>query len=225
MSSWALRNNKNGFSGGSTNSQATSAFDNPLTPGSIIFVALTHNETTGTLSVTDTAGNIYLDSGSGSVLWSSSGNLFQLFYAVNTHNTASNIVTGHSTVAASFFGVTATEFTGNAFFSPIDKSAKSVANTTTSGTGADNITTASVLPSTNGELIFAVEGRNSGTVTAGTNFTIIVGSPTEPGCEYLIQATAASVAGTFNDNTSGDAYACMMVAVFPAPIIYMLGHT
>ena len=220
---WTQTNAANAaFGSGSVSSWANTAFANPLTPGSIILVSL-QIDSSGALSVTDTAGNTYLDCGVGPITYATSTNRFQVFYALNSSSTASNVITGHDTVAGTFPAVSAYEYTGEQSGNPIDAFAGSVTNASTSGTGSNNIFTSSAATRANGDLIYVVSAFASGTVTAGTNFT--GDRLTNPASEHQIQSSAGSITGTFSNNTSGVVYACIMVALFPQAPIYMLGHT
>lgn len=221
---WTLTNNSQGSSAGSSvNAIAATAFTSPLTVGSIILVMCEQLSAASGFSVTDTAGNTYVDCGGGKLLWDGSAASNQLFFAINRFTTASNIVTAHSTATAAHFAVNATEFTGNAGSNALDGFAQSAANATTSGTGADNMFTSSITTTQDGDLIYCAMINNNGTVTPGTNFTVILVSG-NIGSEYLVQNTRGSISGTWDNNTSSDGYACQMVAV-KQHLIYMLGHT
>lgn len=211
------------FGSGSVASWNDTAFANPLTLGSIILVVLDVAGASGTLSVTDTAGNVYVDCGVGRIVYSTSGNGFQVFYALNGLSTVSNVVTGHSTVNVTFPSIGAYEYTGQQSGNPLDSFAGSVTNATTSGTGSDNIFTAAATPRGNGDLIFCFSSFNSGTVTAGTNFS--GDRLTNPAAEHLVQSVAANIAGTFSNNTNAVPYAAIVLALFQQTSILMLGHT
>lgn len=221
---WTLQNVQVNSSGGSSvNSIAAPAFTNPLTPGSIIIVGIGQSSGTNTYSVTDTALNNYVDCGVGVIRFAGTTTSFQVFYAINNSSTASNIVTAHSSGAATFFFITPEEWTGNNVSGPIDAFAGSVTNATTSGTGPDNEFTSAANTSFNGDLIYCAETASNNSVSAGTNFTA---DSTSSGVktEHLIQSSAGSTTGTWSNTLSANAYACIMVAVRP-PLIYMLGHT
>lgn len=222
---WAQTNLKvAAFGATSVTSWADGAFTNPLTPGSIILVMVNAAGTGITFSVTDTAGNTYEDCGAGQILLGGSGTGVQVFYAVNGSSTASNIVTGRSLAGVTFPGISAVEYTGQQSGNPIDVTAASVTNATTSGTGSNNMFTATATTRFSEDLIYCAGGCQSGTVSAGTNFT---GDslPTGTLTEHLTQAIAGPIAGTFTNNTSAIGYGLIMVALFPQAPIYMLGHT
>jgi hypothetical protein len=210
---WTCVNNQTGNSGATlVTSQPATAFSSPLTNGSIILVGVVQASSPVTFTISDTAGNSYVDCGKGQIAWNSSGDSGQLFYALNTHTTASDVVTVSSTVNAAFLQINAVELTGNAASTPVDTFAGQAAST--SGTGADNITSTSATTATNGDLIFAAENAINGTITAGTGMTLFSGNGETTAAK--VQTTAGSVAGTFDDNTSVDPYVCIMVAIKPA---------
>ena len=206
--SWTLKNSQYANSTWQ-NPVATPAFANALTPGSIIIVSVVNWGGTVIPTPTDTAGNTYVDCGVGKILYSSSACAVQVFYALNTHSTASNVVSVAR--ASGYLGVDASEWTGNASSSPVDVYA-STANGTHSGSGTDNFTTPSANTTANGELIYGFVGYVSATITAGTNFTQVT-NDSQGEAEYQIQSAAGSIKATWSENYAyGNNYGAIMVA-------------
>ena len=205
---------------GSAASAALPAFSRALTTGSLIIVHQYSSNSTYPVP-TDTAGNTYVDCGAGlAPFGGGSSNSAQCFYALNTHTTASNVVTIHSTPSATFLSAIAFELLGAASSSPIDGgsgvgySIKSLA--LGGAAGANNLTATSLTPAGNGDLIVAFfASLSGGTVGTSPNvFTLVNGGWVQPS-EYLVQATSAAITATASDSTSSDAYAAIVIAVKP----------
>lgn len=218
---WAHTNGKGAVS------TSTAAFTNPLTPGSLIVVWI-FNAAIAVWTVTDTAGNSYVDCGAGSVVWQSSTFQIQVFYAINTKSTASNVVTmNFQSGSQSVNVIIADEFTGNAQSSPVDVFA-SQANGVGNGAGTNNVTTPALRPSSDGDLIYAAFGCAAGTLSAGTGFTAgETGSGGELS-EYLFQGAHASVTPAATDNNNAENYGGISVAFKPLEVVieriqYQLG--
>ncbi len=201
---WVLQNDKTGAGAG--NPVSTSAFTNALTNPSIIIVGVRRTSTTiGT--PTDTAGNTYLDCGAGLVLYYSSSQSIQLFYALNTSTTAANIVSVANADGKSV-NIEAFEWTGGALSSPIDGIPASNANANTGTGGGQNVTSGPMTPALNGDLIVGWCWRILGTLTKGTGFT--AGSLVN--LEYLTQTAASPISATWSDDTNNDSYGAIMAA-------------
>ena len=196
---WVLVNQKTG----TTN---TTAFDNPLTPGSLIIVGIERATAVGINTPTDTAGNTYIDSGAGVISFDSSTKQIKIFYALNTFSTASNVVTSNQSGAR----LSASEWTGNVASSPVDVYS-STANGNTGVGGGQNETSGAAVTTVNDDLVFGAQGYVSGTVTAGTGFTEI-GAIIPLSTEYQIQSTMGSIAATWSNNTNSVNYGAIMAA-------------
>jgi hypothetical protein len=205
--SWQKRNDQTGSGSGSP--QVATAFTTSLTNPSLIIVFA--SGPVGTFSVTDTAGNSYVDCGQGQVVYNASALGVQCFYAQNTHTTASNIISFASTGGGAM-RVTAQEWTGAALSAPVDVTQNSGGNASTGSGGGQNV---SSLPATTtgADLVIGLAAVNTGILTVGTGFT----AATHVGMEYQTQSGPGTVAATWNDNTNTDSYAALMVAFRPNP--------
>lgn len=206
-----------GFENGtstSVTSATLSTFSNPLTANSTILV-FELQAGTGTFSVpTDTAGNTYADCGGGKIQFDTT-NSMQCFYTLNTHTTASNVITIHANTSNPYLYGQALEITGAAASSPID--VYSVKASATGGaSGSNNLSATALTPTMNGEMIVAAFFGNSGPVTVGTSpnaFTL--GNSSGAFVEYFIQGTAAAITATASDGTSSDPYGALVVGLKP----------
>jgi hypothetical protein len=199
---WALVQHSFTFSSTST------TFSSALTNGSLIIVGVGNSAGTTFGTPTDTAGNTYADCGPGKVLFNASGSAIQCFYAINTHTTASNVVS-----ATGVQWIEASEWTGNKSSAVLDAS---VANpSASSGTGGgQNMTSTAATTTHSGDLIIGYFEDNSGSQVAGTGFTII-----QSGFgEYQTQSSAGSVTATEHTNTNNDLYGALLASFI------LLGH-
>jgi hypothetical protein len=216
---WALNNSQTGKLTGTAASLSTAAFANALHNTSTIIVAIGDGEAGNSYyTISDTAGNSYGDVGEGIVMvryniWS------QVFYALNTHTTASNIVTvTPSSGTLSYARIIAAEFTGGkrlqAGVNPVDRHS-SLGNQVAGASGANNMVGPSVKTSYDGELVFAwFPCYNATAFTAGTspNAFTDIGAGVGGESEYFVQATAGAIAPTAGGNLSSDAYAVIWAA-------------
>ena len=210
-----------GSGNSSVTSQALSAFAGSLTNPSLIFV---HEFAVGTPSSfpvpTDTAGNTYLDCGGGIVTWNSSRSA-ECFYALNTHTTASNVVTVRSSSGVNNLNGNAFEITGGATSSPIDGGPGAgysvLANGTGGSAGADNLSATALTPNGSGDLIIAMFKGMFAVPTVGTspNLFTSISSATAALPEYFLQPVSASITATASDSYSGDPYSALVVAIRP----------
>lgn len=228
--SWASSSGGSGFtianngffhgSGTPASSATMTTFSSALTPGSLIVVH--QYSATATYSVpTDTAGNTYVDCGPGPGLFNVGGDSTQCFYALNTHSTASNIVTLHTTGATvAFFSGMAFEVLGAASSSPIDGGSgvgySLLSNATGAAAGSNALSATAITPAGNGDLIvaFFASGNGSGVGTSPNAFTVVNASWVQSS-EYLTQANSAAIAATGQDSASSDPYGAIVVAIKP----------
>jgi hypothetical protein len=145
------RNSARGSGSGASNPVTTSAFVAALTNPSLILVGVTNSTGTTISTPTDTAGNTYLDCGAGKILFNSSANAIQLFYALNTNTTASNVISV-ANAAADTIRVVAAEFTGIATSTPVDVFG-STANANTGSGGGQNINVGPIITTLNYDMI------------------------------------------------------------------------
>lgn len=206
---WSNRN-YGSVAGSTANPVQTSPFSGGLTNPSIITVVVVHNSVGGVLTPTDTAGNIYHDSGLGPVPYAGSTWALQVFYAVNTQAVVGNVISianpNNYTVYAAAY-----EFTGGSTSGGVDTCA-SMGNTQ-----ANPATAGSVGTNISGDLIFGAAGDQASVtpMTAATGFTAL-SSPNSAYivAEYETQPSAGTVNANFV-NSGGDNVAVVAVAFSP----------
>jgi len=203
---WVKRNDQTITGSGSPE---TVTFSTPLTNPSLIVVLA--SGPTGTYTITDTAGNSYLDCGQGQIVFNSSADGTQCFYSLNTHTTTSNVVSFASTGGGTM-SLVATEWTGSALVSPVDVLQNSGTNVNTGSGGGQNLSSGGAT-TTGADLVIGMAGVVTGPLTVGTGFT-----PTSSNnFEYLTQSGPGALAATWSDPTNTDPYAALMVAFKPYP--------
>lgn len=195
---------------------STTAFASPLINGSIILVAVEFDTgaTNSVNSMIDTAGNTYTR-----ILSRNETGVFNLemWYAQNTHTTASNIVTAHDTSGGVDSVICAEEWTGQGSGNPIDVSI-SANDTGVPSTALNSGTTTATTNAT--ELIWcagAVAG-SSNTLTPGSGYSNVTQNSTTFSTLGIESKTVASIgtqSGTFTANASGS-WCCGVVAILPA---------
>jgi hypothetical protein len=208
---WTLTNTAYGSATNTTVS--TAAMAHALTNPSIIVVGVLL-DTSGTVPTpTDTAGNTYHDSGEGQV--NTSSWRLELFYANNTHTTASNVV---SVSYGSSIGmsVEAAEFTGGATSSPVDQFSGTSSGSTGTG-GGQNLSTPAENTTRNGELIVGFQVDFSAAANAGAGFDLVLS--TQRYLEQMTQTVAGSVAATWSAGNS-NTYGAIMMTLELAPLSY-----
>ena len=209
-------------SGSSVTSATLSTFSTALTNPSIIFVEEYAVGTPSSFPVpTDTAGNTYVDCGPGKILYNSSAVTLECFYALNTHTTASNIVTIHASSSVTYMNGTAFEVTGGATSSPIDGGSgvgySSLANGTGGSSGANALYGNAITPAGSGDLIIGMFAGANAIPTAGTspNAYTAVNVSAHAVSEYFYQLVSASIDATAGSTYSGDSYGNITVALKP----------
>lgn len=181
-------------------SVSTTAFASPLTNGSIIIVCTEYDGVTtwhAGNTPTDTAGNTYVravDNLSSGVFDSN------IWYALNTHTTASNVITATDSGGGVDSTIAAEEWTGIVTSSPIDKTASSTGVSTALSSG--NIT-----PVNSGDLIFgcgaaAISGNHLSLSGSYTNLNQTSTTFSNVGDATQIQSVAAAIAGTLTVSSS-----------------------
>lgn len=209
---FTITNSQYGNGGsGSLTSVNLPAFSASLTNPSLIMV-LEFGGSSGTFTApTDTASNTFVDCGPGQ------GNItgtqiFECWYALNTHTTASDVVTLHTAGGVTFLQGVAFELTGANTSTPID--IYGATNSQTSGpAGANNHTAGSITPTHNGDMIVAQFADGNGT-TVGTSpnaFTTI--AATGGFAEYYIQPTAGAISATASGTVNSSPFGSLTVAI------------
>lgn len=198
----------------------TTAFGSPLTPGSIILVAVEFDTglTNSVNSVTDTAGNTYTR-----ILSKNEAGVFNLemWYAINITTTSSNIVHATDTSGGVDSVICAEEWTGESS-SPIDVSVS--ANDGGAPSTALNSGTTATTSKVN-ELIWcagAVAG-SANTLTAGAGFSNVTQNSTTfstLGIESKTVSALGTQSGTFTANTSGS-WCCGVVTISIATATFL----
>lgn len=209
-------------SGSSVTSATLSTFSTALTNPSVIFVEEYAVGAPSSFPVpTDTAGNTYVDCGPGKILYNSNAVTLECFYALNTHTTASNIVTIHASSSVTYMNGTAFEVTGGATSSPIDGGSgagySSLANGTGGSSGANALHGNAITPAGSGDLIIGMFAGANAIPTAGTspNAYTAVNVSAHAVSEYFYQLVSASIDATAGSTYSGDAYGNITVALKP----------
>ena len=215
---WTLTNTGSGNSIPTRTAVAASAFGASLTNPSLIIAVVGCASGTTVMSVTDTAGNTYVDSGAGKATFNGSVSGIQIFYALNTSTTASNIVTLNLSPTTGFGTIFVQEWTGGATSSPVDVF-QSIANQLSVAGGANALVITSQTTTLNGDLIIAGFGTITNNSTAGTspNAFTVVGTPINGiMMETFVQTTAGAIGPTAGDITV-DHWGGVMAAFKLAP--------
>jgi hypothetical protein len=175
-----------------------SAFPGANTAGNLILAFVRISTTSQTVTMTDTAGNVYAEAVGQTQ--TSDGHQLHLFYA-------KNVAGGANTVSATFSGtnnhpwLAIYEYRGLSATSPLDRTSAAQGTAAAVSSGATGITSSA------NELVFAGVGlpsSYSGTETAGSGF--ILGqknTSTSPGAtESALVTATGSYAGTFALNST-----------------------
>jgi hypothetical protein len=212
----------NGYLHGSSTPATTATlttFSSALTSGSLIIVHQ-YSAAASSYSVpTDTAGNTYVDCGPGAGSFNANADNFECWYALNTHTTASNVVTVHASSVAYLSGM-AFEILGAASSSPIDGGSgvgySTKSNATGGAAGSNNLSATALTPTGNGDLIVAFFAAGNGaTVGTSPNAFTLVNAGWIMSSEYFTQTTSAAITATGSDSASSDPYGAVVVAIKP----------
>lgn len=188
-------------------------FPNSNAAGNLILAFVRMSSTSQTVTLADTAGNIYTDA-VGQVQ-TTDGHQIHLFYA-------KNVAGGTNTVTATFSGsnnhpwLAVLEYSGLSTSGPLDKTAHAQGNGNTVNSGPTAVTAAA------NELVFAATGMQaswSGQITAGSGYTLVQqnpGSSTAAAEQQVVSATG-SYSGVFALSSSANWSA--VVATFSADAI------
>ena len=204
----SLLNNKNNSAAcGGGGTCATVAFSSSLTNPSTIVACGTSNSGSDTLTFTDTATNTYNDSGAGQILFITNAATIRCACAANTHTTASNVITMHSSAFAAY-QVGAAEFSG--VLNCTADVTGSVANgTSNASTGA--VTTGSVTPTVTNDLVLGAAAGQVGsfsgaqpTWTVGASFSAL--DTAGMLFEYQVYNSTSAINPGGTDPTTSDPY-------------------
>lgn len=198
----------NVVSGGSVASQAAT-FANPLTNPSVIVASVFwgSNNASGLTGVTDTAGNTYTSYISGAD--GTNGGSINILVAINSHTTASNVVTAAFSPNQSFTAIIIDEYIGGG----VSQGRDTFVGTTGSAASPGPYTTANIpIPTANGDLLVGAwtnttAAANANAVTANSPWSIAtqLNSATlgNIATEWFSQGTAAVVQGSWSWTASG----------------------
>lgn len=212
------------FGAAASTSLTTGNLSSTPASGSVILVRVSTGDTNnGATSVTDNvAGSpntFTLVSGSA---FYNNGYRVEVWQCTNITGAANYQVTANWAGSMPERHITVVEVKGAATTSAIDLVGGQAFSSP--GTGANAVTTGSLgTPSTDGQFVFAAFGVDNGGITpsVGTGFTQIgtwdpFGASGSFLAEYLIQTTAAAVAGTFTTDVGTEAWVVTAVTVKPA---------
>jgi hypothetical protein len=201
------KNGQSYFNTANADPQTIPAFSSPLTNPSLITVTVCNVSNTTINTPTDTAGNTYVDSGAGKVNLDSNQFSCQFFYALNTHTTASNVVSISNTALNGLY-IAALEFTGGAASSPVRGTAKNANATSTS-----TLTSTAIAGTVAGDLSIGVTRDFLANLTgAGGGFTNITDCCGVFSTAYNLSGAGGSLAVTWTTSNTGDPYGAIAVA-------------
>lgn len=193
---------------GTSVASLSKAFATGNTAGNLIVVFVRMSSTTQTVTVTDTAGNVYENAVS--QVQSSDGHQVHVFYA-------KNIDAGANTVQATFSAtnnhpwIAIYEYSGLSTTAPLDQTAHAQGSSTTPNSGLTPMTASA------SELVFAGLGlpaTSTVSASAGTGFNMLLqdAGTSRSATEARITGSTGQYAGTFS--LSGSTNWTSVVAVF-----------
>jgi hypothetical protein len=194
------------LSGAQTAISAT--YTNALTNPSLLVVGVVSADTAA-MTISDTAGHTWTDSGAGQVLWQGSADQTRVWYALNTGTQSSNAVTV-SDASMSFPRLVVHEYAGCATAAPVDVFQKQVNGT--GGSTDPRLVLPSITTTVNGDLVFAYFTPQTGPDTADTadgwTQRLLQGGVSED----ETQAVAGAIIAKANDSTNTDPFGGIVVA-------------
>jgi hypothetical protein len=197
---------------GSGVSSLSASFPSANTAGNLIVAFVRMSTTSQTVTLSDTAGNLY--STAVSQAQSSDGSQIQLFYATNIKGGANTVKATFSSANNHPF-LAIYEYSGLSTNSPLDKTAAAQGSSSTPSSGSTAATASA------DELVFAGLGlptSSSATVNPGAGYTLeqqdAVANNSRAATEDLLAAASSNYAGNFTLNASANWSA--VVATFVA---------
>ncbi|HTL17255.1 MAG TPA: DUF4038 domain-containing protein [Patescibacteria group bacterium] len=190
-------------------------FASPTAVGNLVAVVISWGDSTATPVVTDNTGNTYIKAVS--TYSSAADQSLAIYYAKNVQGGASSVTVNFGGSHA-WRRILIAEYRGIDPVNPVDGV---VANQGSATTATDNVTSGSIVATTNGDLIFgAIENYSvSGTVSAGTGFSlrsfVMDMGVIETAFEDRVAGAAGSTAATFTFARAAS-YIAQMVAFRPA---------
>lgn len=199
--------------GGTSSTTCVVSFGSAVGVGDTVIVSFgsTANVNFDFGSVTDDKSNTYLLGAQG--FDSTDGFSWGTYYLINATN-APTTITVTFTSGFSFSTCMADDFKGTSTSLAADGSTFAIQ--TPASTGTDTISSGAITTARSGDLIYSATVNASGTsgaVSHGTSFTSSITSGNDFFTEYRIQASAGSVAGTFNLATSTGNFITTVLAI------------
>jgi Subtilase family/Putative Ig domain len=189
----------------------SAAFPISNTAGNLILVFVRMSSATQTVTLTDTAGNTYIQAVT--QVQSSDNHQSYLFYAKNISSAAGNTVTATFSSTNNHPWMAIYEFQGLSAMNPLDQTA--------SAQGASSAPTSGPTPTTTAtnELVFGGAGlasNYSGTLAAGSGFALVENDPSgsPAATEIGLVSSTGSYTATFGLNSSPNWTA--LIATFAA---------
>jgi hypothetical protein len=175
-------------------SSISAPFSSANAAGNLIIAFVRMSSTSQTVTVTDSAGNIYIDAIS--QVQTADGHQVHIFYAKNVAGSA-NTVTAHFSAANNHPWIAVYEYSGLNTTAPLDTTAHAQGSGSTASTGATPSTTSS------NELVFAATGlpaSYTGSVSAGTGYALTQQDTgaSRAANEAASTSSTGSVTGTFS---------------------------
>ena len=187
------------------------AYTSNNSAGALLTACVVMDPTQTISTITDSQGNtwtraVQINGGGGGTI--------EGWYAMNV-SAGANTVTATYSAAASYAALMIHEYSGAATTGALDVVASQ--NQTNPGTAADAVSSSSAITTVDGALIFGCtgEGNGTGSLSAGTNFTLRVTVFGDSPSEDRIQTTAGSVAATFTTDDPTSNHSTIMATYKP----------
>jgi hypothetical protein len=204
---------------GSGVSSLSASFPSANTAGNLIVAFVRMSTTSQTVSLSDTAGNLY--NTAATQAQSSDGSQIQLLYAANIKGGANTVTAAFSSTNNHPF-LAIYEYSGLSSSSPLDKTAAAQGSSSTPNSGSTAATASA------DELVFAGLGlpvSSSATVSPGSGFTLeqqdAIANSSRAATEDLLATASGNYTGTFALTASANwsaVVATFLAASSPAPL-------
>jgi hypothetical protein len=167
-------------------------FVSPNTPGNLIIAFVRMSSASQTVSVTDSAGNVYSDAVA--QVQTADGHQIHIFYAKNIKG-GSNTVTAQFSSTNNHPWLAIFEYSGLSTTSPLDQTSSAQGNSAAISSGGTAQTRAAA------ELLFSGLGlpvSSSVTMTAGSGYVLEQWDTTSPGSRAATEQSVVSSVGSFS---------------------------
>jgi hypothetical protein len=195
----------------------TCTLANPITGGASIVGCIDWASSSGSVSSVGDGTNSYTPR-AGTLLQNASDGWSRECFSKDNLTGGPTVITVTLSGAMSEQLVTIDEYTGALSSGSFDQG--TTARQVNPGTASNAVTSGTVTPTVDGELIWGYGGSSLHTspiYTVGTGFTLRQRlSSKNPTSEDLVQGTAAAIAATFTDNVSSDTSYTTVVTLKPA---------